>query len=168
MACNMSVRVQIYTYSGFPFVFLVFGQFFLWCFDFTFLFFYHKHVFVFNYISYSLKHTCFWLCRAPIAVHGLSLAAANGLLPSCTARSSRCSGLSLQSVGSGCSFSVAASTWAQQSPLVGSRARAQQLGCSVACGSVWTFGPGIKPVSPALTGGLPSTTPPGKSHRRHL
>ena len=77
-------------------------------------FFNHKHVFVFIYISYSLKHTCcFWLCRAPIAVHGLSLAAANGLLPSCAAWSSHCSGLSLQSVGSGCSFSVAASTWAQ-------------------------------------------------------
>ena len=36
------------------------------------------------------------------------------------------------------------------------------LGCPEACGSL--PGPGIKPTSPALAGGFPTTEPPGKPH----
>ena len=58
--------------SGFSFVLSVFGWFFLWYFDFKF--FNHKHFFVFNYISYSLKKILicyFWLRCVFIAAHWL-------------------------------------------------------------------------------------------------
>ena len=56
--------------------------------------------------------------------------------------------------------------WAQQLWLTGSRAQAQQLQRSgPAAPGMWDPpGPGLKPVSPALAGGFPTTAPQGKPH----
>ena len=99
----------------------------------------------FYFILYLLIY--FWFHWVFVAVHGLSLVAVSGgysLL--------RCVGFSLWwllllwSTGSRCAGFSSCGT------------RAQLL-----CG-MWDLpGPGLEPVSPALTGGFLTTTPPGKS-----
>ena len=70
------------------------------------------------------------------------------------AQASRCGGFSLQNTGSRCGLQLLQHT--------ASVVAVHRLSCSVA---LWNLaGTGIKPMSPALAGGLSSTVPPSKSH----
>ena len=97
----------------------------------------------------------FWLCWVFIAARGLSLVAVSGGYSSL-----RCAGFSLwwllllQSMGSS-----SCGTRAPERRLSSCGARAELLH------GVWDLpGPGLEPVSPALTGGFLTTAPPGKPH----
>ena len=112
----------------------------------------------------------FWLCWISVALFRLSLVAvtrghslvlAYGLLtlvapftrPLAQAPSAQASGVAACGLSS-CDL------WALEHGLSGCGARAQFLR------GMWDPSrPGIKPVFPALAGGLPSTVPPGKSLR---
>ena len=101
----------------------------------------------------------FWLHWVFVAAHRLSLVVASGGYSSL-----QCAGFSLRwllllrSMGFRRTGFCNCGTWALEHRLSSCGAWAQLLR------SMWDLPrPGLKPMSPALAGGLPTTVPPGKS-----
>ena len=100
----------------------------------------------------------FWPCGVFVAAFGLSLVVA----------SRGCSGVVFRGllVARSAQVSVAAAAWALHLSLRGPRAQApgvvHGLSHSEACRISW--GPGVEPVSPALSGGFLTTEPLGKPY----
>ena len=96
----------------------------------------------------------FWLRWVFIAVCGLSLVVASGAALHCGARASHCGGFSR-------CRARAPGAWA--SVVVACRLSSCGTQAQLFRGMLDLPGPGIEPVPSALSGGLPTTVPPGKS-----